>query len=1552
MRWILAGVLTVTLTVAGAVWIGRPRPLHLELPSSVVEQATATGVLNPDRIRAHVTRLAGAPSRVSGYPGADLAARTILDELDSMGLTNREVQAFTVVVPIVRSASLTATGGPDGQVSIPLHPLWPNLARTCATGPEGITAPLVSVGRGKDADLAGKVLRGAIMVMDWQSNTEWLSVPEFAGQAVIFRASPGTAGILARNKFLTVPAHIPRFYVEERDLPLLDRVLAAGASQVTVRCEMDWEEVGARNILARVCGGDTPRGNEDTDRAPVVFHAYYDSISVVPDLAPGAEQACSPAVLLELARFLSNLPNKPNRPVYVLFTGGHGQALSGMTCFIRRLQEGLDHGGKDAGADALIARMGRPALFVGLDLASHSDRFGVFAFGNFRGYADWILRPKFSALGLKLDEFAKQQCPLFDPAADLPGFVDAINSSQGRGWNTYFPYPPAFESELPILIGIPGITLATINDDRKLVDTPDDRLENVNFDLLGRQLVPEPGKRLGLPAFALALSFWKGPFVAQAIDPKLARVRGQVLWLDQKQDYTPRQPLAKALVFLQANRSDKQLLGTRGPCVTLSDADGRFEFDGLLDCTGNWQFRACRLEAYGLASREFVAANRAGIGEYHKIRARGGQDTTGLDLDGSIIYAVDMANQACRPFDILPGDQDLNLVVFPCKTITLYGLTDPRGYLPLTDLQILELATQSPPFQYGQSKTADAWGTPEANCMTLWADPTIRVRLTLGLGFREKRLVLLNNTVAKPVGAGFVLSELDNIPSMILQGARDMWNLDESRIRKFEANGVNTPMIRKIHAQTATFMRNAEAALQNADYRGYRDMSERLWSLESKAYIELLSMTNNMIKGVIFYLALLLPFSYALERLLFAFGTVRRRIIGMTAIFAGSFTILALIHPAFRFTMTPMIVLLAFVILALAVTVMCLLIGKFDTLLTQRKQALGGVHEDAPNTGSITIRALDLGIANIRRRPQRGFLTAMTLVLVTFTLLSFTSIVSDAGISSLRHPTGKPVYRGLLTRQRNWTTMPLLAYDSLTRSFQGGLATGATNGNVVAGRGWFYSDEAGKLSQVDLVRTGAGQDAADAQNDHFSAVALLGMTPAEPAVTGVDRALVAGRWFADEHENGIILPRHIAKFLGLGPGKLGSQVLVYGHELPLIGILDEKVFDQLLDLDGEPLTPVNFVVQTQMGGDAPASAREKSDTLQEYAHYSLDQIAIVPLAFVRQLGAGIRSVAVKTGSSVDPVAAACDYTRRSNQAVLASDGRTVTLFASVNTQDFAAAGQIAVPVLLGFLMVLGTMLGSVYERRREIFVYNSVGLSPTNVASLFLAESTVYAILGAGIGYLLGQMVARFLLATGTLSGLSLNYSAGTTVLTTVFTMLLVLLSTIYPARQAFLAAMPPRVHETDAGAAGQPAADTVEFFLPFVATPANLFAMQAYMHEYLDSIQGVTIGQLAVDNLSCHLETTGGKPVPALRFRAWLAPFDLGVSHDTELRIAYRDDRNLYQYQLRVTRHSGDQQNWRRLLPRFTTTIRKQLLLWRIIQADALPRYRHTGQTLFGMTP
>src|SRR5690606_4501962 len=102
--------------------------------------------------------------------------------------------------------------------------------------------------------------------------------------------------------------------------------------------------------------GAPPPGAPDVDHAPVVFHAYYDSISVTPTRAPGAEQACGPAVLLELARYIKGLPEEPPRPLYLLFEGGHGQHLSGMTAFIRRLVDGLEKGWPPDERNSLTAR--------------------------------------------------------------------------------------------------------------------------------------------------------------------------------------------------------------------------------------------------------------------------------------------------------------------------------------------------------------------------------------------------------------------------------------------------------------------------------------------------------------------------------------------------------------------------------------------------------------------------------------------------------------------------------------------------------------------------------------------------------------------------------------------------------------------------------------------------------------------------------------------------------------------------------------------------------------------------------------------------------------------------------------------------------------------------------------------------------------------------------------------------------------------------------------------------------------------------------------------
>ncbi|HEX29052.1 TPA: M28 family peptidase, partial [Candidatus Poribacteria bacterium] len=66
----------------------------------------------------------------------------------------------------------------------------------------------------------------------------------------------------------------------------------------------------------------------------VVIEAYYDSMSVVPYLAPGADTTSGIAALLELARVLSKPDYRPGRSVMFLATDGHFQGLAGMRAFM------------------------------------------------------------------------------------------------------------------------------------------------------------------------------------------------------------------------------------------------------------------------------------------------------------------------------------------------------------------------------------------------------------------------------------------------------------------------------------------------------------------------------------------------------------------------------------------------------------------------------------------------------------------------------------------------------------------------------------------------------------------------------------------------------------------------------------------------------------------------------------------------------------------------------------------------------------------------------------------------------------------------------------------------------------------------------------------------------------------------------------------------------------------------------------------------------------------------------------------------------------------
>src|SRR5213075_1631989 len=104
-------------------------------------------------------------------------------------------------------------------------------------------------------------------------------------------------------------------------------------------------------------------------------------------------------------------------------------------------------------------------------------------------------------------------------------------------------------------------------------------------------------------------------------------------------------------------------------------------------------------------------------------------------------------------------------------------------------------------------------------------------------------------------------------------------------------------------------------------------------------------------------------------------------------------------HPAFRISTAPLMILLAFLILILSSTVVYILWVKFEEEIARLRGTsstdgggAGGGHATSFRRGAVLGAAVRLGLSNMRRRGLRTALTLVTLVLLTFTLLCFTSV--------------------------------------------------------------------------------------------------------------------------------------------------------------------------------------------------------------------------------------------------------------------------------------------------------------------------------------------------------------------------------------------------------------------------------------------------------------------------------------------------------------------------------------------------------------------------------
>ena len=845
--------------------------------------------------------------------------------------------------------------------------------------------------------------------------------------------------------------------------------------------------------------------------------------------------------------------------------------------------------------------------------------------------------------------------------------------------------------------------------------------------------------------------------------------------------------------------------------------------------------------------------------------------------------------------------------------------------------------------------------------------------------FNKGAMVTLGNSMGKPEGDGISLENPYVHLCVADQTSRDAAILNSYRLDLLARNRITQDDLQNLQERGLEFRRQAEelrprlaeglagtdgqaeasqadgveAATKFGGTGQYIGDLEASAALSRRVYVPLVGVMNDLVTAVVLLLLLALPFAFALERLIIGTPHIYRQIMWFGIFFLLTFGVLYMVNPAFKIAATPIIIFLAFTIILLSLLVIFIMVRKLQTEVRKMQGLASTVHSTDVSRLSTMMAAVSMGISTMRRRPLRTLLTSATVVLLTFTILTFASFGSSWGLRKkyvgpltgstprfmIRHQLWMPLrpeviesLEGHLSKEatavyRYWVSpAPQDVVDSV--KYQISLDMLLTDGE--AKKKTLLSAAVGiDAVEFDLLRPPAGDEGAsvsDLENFFDGDVRLLAT-------------------------DGLFVSRANAAALGLTAEDRGkTKVLFKGKQFVFAGFLNDT-FGTYNILEGSSPMPVDYT--TSAGpGDAleQMMTRQSQNTTQsqseladqpnaQFVPYSVDKVVVISATAAKELGGLVRTV---TFYPRDPSRLQELAERAAEIAELptyAGDANGVYRMMFGTLASASGVKDLLIPVLLGGLIVFATMLGSVSDREREIYTFSSLGLAPPHVASLFFAEASMYAVIGGMGGYLLGQIVARLM---GVLSGYfgfnvpTMNYSSTNAIVTVLIVMSTVLISTIYPALKASRSANPGIQRSWKIP---KPANNTYDLVFPFTVSAYDITGVVSFLKEHFDSYSDTSLGTFTTASSGVFRQRDND--MLGFKARVALTPFDLGVNQNFALLSQPSDIEGINEVRILIARLSGATGDWRRANRVFINDLRKQLLIWRSLPPEIMERYR-----------
>jgi len=1463
-----------------------------------VDYVTLEETLNMSLIKEHLRYLTkemydiyGIKTRATGTLGNILAAQYIYNKFVEYGLEDVHFFNFTVPVPKSYGANITFS---DGSI-LEIYPVLPNLVCPSTTHKEGIFGRLIYAGEGYLEDFDTQKVEGSIVILDYESNYRWLNAMKLGAKAVIFlpakdpqRAFSPYGHHYTHPKYLeNFPVNFPRFYAENKDL-----LLSHLGENVTIKSTVRWEPVISHNILGLVRGKDYPN---------IIFglSSYYDSYSFAPDLAPGAQDACGIAVLLELAKYFSE--NKPKASILFIAFGGHYQTIAGALSWADSEE---------------YAKIGQNLwMILNLDISTGSKAIHITNIGYLWTYPQAGHTEVYVPIAQYLQSVQKK--------------INDVRLSRGlspyQAWTTWVTArltgPGGFDEPMPNRAYITELdafdvwsarspdycnpaffNIMTALDIRPYIFTPYDIYDRINFENL--EVQARFIHALLLTVYKEEDPIWLTQNPLSKCNPKGrcprngAYVGQTAVWDPETNWYKPvGNLLVVARMYYSINKASgwSNFQGT-GPTFyrfyTFSGNDGTFRFPYTVR----------------ISTRAWVGSDDEIYFEAYAIDPETGNIVIGPDLGQRKFISYPFANEI---WEGKYGDYYL-------------------GFLLVQNISsVIIIPDNYRPGEWVSRNLYNRFPHPLISVNNFWTHVTLEhyaviydsalglAAIFLGsqepveilIGGRPPYAILVNASKNNRLGSGCTFSRGQTILTLpYIRYAENLRWILEERFSTLEKYRVTHPYAYQRFMNGISALENAILALKNYYYSKAYAFSMDAWRDLYWVYLYQRDEIENIIVVAPYLAILLVPFVYLTERLLFKTLGAKRVLCVILLAVLFSF-ILTFVHPSFSVAGNPELLILASSTIILSIPIIFLIVEKALKFIKDIKVKIFGAHEIKTSKIELSLSAWHLGIENMRRRKMRTSLVLISIIVSISALVALTSTFQLTIFGFQQFYPEEPItpYRGILIHHANWGGEREAHWlGDLIENYIAAKYSG--NNLLISKRAWYwpwYPTEGGALT-------------VSHKNNSIKIFCLQGLSPQDSWLTSLLPSF-QGRWFIESDKYVCILSSSQAEQLN---ATIDSIIKIQEMPYRVIGIYSDNEMSLIRDLDGKSVLPPDI--------------RALGTVDAWKLHYEPGEVIILPWwTIVNIWGSRTGCIVLRSEDTTLLSRVAFDLFHHGlNIYVCLDDYGKILIPQSIMVTRISGLEYQIPTIIISMLSILNLMLGAIVERRREISTYSVIGASPLNTVIMFISEHIVYAILGGFLGYIFGNIILK---VSGQSLSIYYTYTTSSLFIAVGFSMLMILLASLYPA--LIIAKMVTPSLERVWKIPTKPVGDRWDVPLPFFAKDeVEASSAIKFLEEFVKGHYDSNAPVFWTENVEVTEGIIDETPYKGVKMLVHLFPYETGVTQESIIISQPYEGR--WRFLIFTKRLTGTLNDWVRLNRNFIDAIRKQLLLWRTMSTEEKQKY------------